>query len=113
MPVSRRTVLGVLSALTAGFIPVVKARNQEQEPLRTVLGHRLHDDVSVSLLKSYARSLALQDESARWQAQVMFHEAQLARGGTLGHKFGSRHLAFLKAHESGQLSVDEVEQLRR
>jgi len=101
MTISRRTVLGVLSALAASVIPVVKARNAEQEPLRTVLGHRLYDDVSVSLLKSYARSLALQDESARWEAQVMFHETQLARcgGGTLAHKLGSRHQAFLKAHE--------------
>lgn len=101
MPISRRTVLGVISALTASFIPGVETRTEEQDPLRTVLSHRLYGDVSVSLLASYARSLALKDESARWQAQALFHEAQLARrgGGTMGHKFGSRYLAFLKAHE--------------
>ena len=104
MPITRRKLLGLFPFLTVGLVPSVKAETPKQEPPGTVLGHQLHDEVSVTLLKRYARSLALHDEKARWEAQMMFHEGQLARqrGGTDGHKLGYRHKDFVEAHEQGR-----------
>jgi hypothetical protein len=104
MSISRRKILGLLPALSAGFIPVAKADPKPLQTANEFFGHRLHDDVSVSLLTTYARSLALIDEKARWEAQMMFHEGQLARqrGGTLGHKLGYRHKDFVEAHEEAR-----------
>ena len=104
MFITRRKILGLLPVLTAGFIPVVKADPKPRQAASEFFGHQLHDEVSVSLLKTYARSLALHDERARWEAQMMFHEGQLARrqGGTLSHKLGYRHRDFVEAHEQGR-----------
>lgn len=115
MSISRRKILGFFPFLAVGLIPSVKAEGPKQESPGTVLGHQLHDEVSVSLLNTYARSLALKDEDARWEAQMMFHEGQLARqrGGTLGHKLGYRHKAFVEAHETGRLPVDKTGPLWR
>jgi hypothetical protein len=101
MSITRRKLLGLLPAISAAFIPALRAKAKPARSSRSVLGYELHDDVSVSLLKRYARSLALKDEKVRWEAQRMFHEAQLARrgGGTLGHKLGYRHQDFVEAHE--------------
>ena len=114
MTISRRKILGFFPFLTIGFIPAVKAEEPEQDSPRTVLGHQLHDEVSVSLLNRYARSLALGNEKARWKAQMMFHEAQLARqrGGTDGHKLGYRHRDFVQAHEQGR-PIDKSQPLWR
>ena len=103
MSITRRKLLGLLPALSAGFMPALKAEPKPQQAAEILFGYQLHDEVSVSLLKTYARSLALEDEPARWEAQMMFHEGQLARrqGGTLGHKLGYRHNAFVDAHEQG------------
>ncbi len=101
MSISRREALRILSLASAGLATTVNAHESLFDQARVVLGCRLHDDVSLSLLLTYARSLALGDADARWQAQMMFHEAQLARdgGGTMGHKLGYRHKAFLEANE--------------
>ena len=55
MSISRRHVLRLLSLLSAGFIPAVRAGDNAGESGRHVLGCQLHDDVSVSLLRTYAR----------------------------------------------------------
>jgi hypothetical protein len=104
MTITRRKILGFFPFLTVGLIPSAKAEQPTQEPSGTVLGHQLHDEVSVSLIETYARSLSLKDEDARWEAQIMFHEAQLARqrGGTLSHKLGYRHKELLEAYERGE-----------
>jgi len=97
MPISRRKFINVASAFAVGFAAMFKAGNVKPDTGRKVLGYDLHDDVSVSLLKTYARSLALEDEDARWRAQMMFHETQLARrgGGTRAHVLGYQHDAFM------------------
>jgi hypothetical protein len=102
MSITRRKLLGLLPVLTAGFIPAIKAEPEPQPD--TIFGYRLHDEVSWSLLKTYARSLTLVDSDARWEAQMMFHEAQLARrqGGTEGHRLGYRHKEALEAYERGE-----------
>jgi hypothetical protein len=84
------------------FLAVALAESLGGEDARTVFGIKLHDDVSVSLVKTYARSLALDDEEARWQAQIMFHQAQLARRFWDGESFelGYRHLESLEANEN-------------
>ncbi len=103
MSVSRRKFLRIASTLGAGISGLFVARRALPSPTteRDALGYKLHDDVSVSLLNTYARSLALKDERARWRAQMMFHKAQLARdqGGTEGHKLGYHHAAFVDARE--------------
>ena len=107
MTISRRKILGFFPFLAVGLIPSVKAEGPKQESPEIVLGHQLHDEVSISLLNTYARSLALKDKDARWEAQMLFHEAQLARrgGGTTGHRLGYRHKHFIEAHETGNLPV--------
>ena len=114
MFVTRRKLLGLLPAISAVLIPATSAEAKPESSSSTILGYRLHDDVSVSLLKRYARSLALSDERVRWEAQMMFHEAQLARrqGGTIGHKLGYRHRDFVEAHEEGRL-IDKSKPLWR
>lgn len=104
---SRRSVLGLLSAAIASLPLAARAYGSPLEAPTAVLGCQLHDEVSLSLLRTYARSLALQDADARRKAQMMFHKAQLARdgGGTMGHKLGSRHKVFLEAHEREKLST--------
>jgi len=104
MFISRRKLLGLLPALATIFVPTLRAEAKPDWSTRSVLGYELHDDVSVSLLKRYARSLALQDEEARWEAQVLFHKAQLARerGGTMGMKLGSLQRSIVTAHEQGR-----------
>ena len=104
MFISRRKILGLLPVLSAGFIPIAKAASKPPKTANEFFGHHLHDDVSVSLLKTYARSLALTDEKARWETQMMFHEAQLARqgGGTNGHRLGYRHQEAVEAYERGE-----------
>ncbi len=107
MNISRRKILGFFPLLTAGFFPVDKAQVKTDTAPKVVTDHQLRDDVSVSLLDTYARSLALKDEDARWEAQMLFHEAQLARrgGGTTSHRLGYRHKHFVEAHETGNLPV--------
>ena len=109
MSITRRKLLGLLPVLSAGFIAAIKIEAKSKQSPDNVFGYQLHDDVSISLLRTYARSLALNDESARWEAQIMFHEGQLARrqGGTMGHKLGYRHDAFVEAYEQG-LPVDKT-----
>ena len=104
MTMTRRKLFGLLPAISAVFVPALKSESRPDISHRSVLGYELHDDVSVSLLKRYARSLALSDEEARWEAQMMFHEAQLARrqGGTEGHRLGYRHRDALEAYERGE-----------
>ena len=104
MFISRRRILGFLPALPGGFIPVAQADSKPPKPTNEFFGHQLHDDVSISLLRTYARSLALIDEKARWEAQMMFHEGQLARqrGGTEGHRLGYRHKEAVEAYERGE-----------
>ena len=110
MSISRRKLLGFVPAISALFVPVARAKAKPTKIERTYLGYQLHDDVGVSLLKRYARSLALEDKDARWEAQMMFHEAQIARqgGGTMGHKLGSLHREFVEPHELGR-PVDKLE----
>ena len=107
MSISRRKLLAIFPMLTAGFIPAVKAQVESDGTPKAATDHQLHDEVSVSLLDTYSRSLALKDEDARWEAQMLFHEAQLARrgGGTMGHRLGYRHKHFVEAHETGNLPV--------
>ena len=114
MSITRRKLLGLLPAISAVFVPATSAEAKPESSSSTILGYRLHDDVSVSLLKRYARSLALSDEKVRWEAQMMFHEAQLARrqGGTIGHKLGYRHRDFVAAHEEGR-PIDKSKPLWR
>ena len=104
MFISRRKILGLLPVLSASFIPLAMADSKSPKTANEFFGHHLHDDVSASLLKTYARSLALTDEKARWEAQMMFHEAQLARqqGGTEGHRLGYRHKDAVEAYERGE-----------
>ena len=115
MSITRRKLLGLLPAISAVLIPATSAEAKPESSSSTILGYRLHDDdVSGSLLKRYARSLALSNERVRWEAQMMFHEAQLARrqGGTIGHKLGYRHRDFVEAHEEGR-PIDKSKPLWR
>jgi hypothetical protein len=104
MSITRRKFIRSASIFAAGIGALFATRDAKPTHKRRVLGHIQHDDVSASLLDTYARSLALKDERARWTAQMMFHEAQLARrgGGTESQKLGYRHREFLKAHEPDQ-----------
>jgi hypothetical protein len=70
------------------------------------------DPVSLSLLATYVRCLTLPDPDLSWNAQIMFHEAQLARshGGTMAMKLGSRLRAFLGSQE---LDVHKIEGIQR
>ena len=72
MSITRRKLLGLLPAILA---PAFRAEAKPDSSTRSVLGYQLNDDVSVSLLKRYARSLALQDEAARWEAQMLFNNS--------------------------------------
>lgn len=58
--------------------------------------------VCLSLLATYARCLGLPDPKLSWQAQLMFHEAQIARdgGGTMGHELGYQLKSFLEQAEN-------------
>jgi hypothetical protein len=105
MFMSRRKLLGLLPAVYAPFIPASRAMGKTARTSRSVLRYEFHDEVSVRLLKTYARSLALADNKARWEAQMMFHEAQLSRqrcGDTLPQILGYRHNEFVEAHEQGR-----------
>ena len=106
MSISRRKFINAASTFAVGLVAMFTARRAKPDTCREALGYQLHDDVSVSLLKSYARSLALEDKDSRWQAQMMFHDAQMARsgGGTMGHKLGYKHEAFLKQQEGKVLT---------
>jgi hypothetical protein len=84
MSLLRRNLFQHLMAIIAG-LPFAAESIAQESTRRTLLGHTLHDDVSLSLLATYARSLALEDEDARWQAQKLFHEAQLARPCVVTH----------------------------
>ena len=110
MSITRRKLLGFVPAISALFVPVFGVKAKPAKLERSCLGYLLHDDVSVSLLKTYARSMALEDKDARWEAQLMFHKAQIARqgGGTMGHKLGSLHMEFVEAHEQGR-PVDKLQ----
>ena len=110
MSISRRKFVKATSILTIGFAALFKAKGVKSSTHRGVLGYQLHDDVSVSLLESYARSLALEDNGARWQAQMLFHKAQLARegGGTMSHKLGYRHRAFVRKFEGKVLTESDL-----
>ena len=101
MYISRRKFLQTTTAITAGAVCLFKSEVAKPFTHREVLSHKLHDKVSFSLLDSYARCMALVNEDARWQAQMMFHEAQLARqgGGTMSHTLGYQLYAFLEAQE--------------
>jgi hypothetical protein len=101
MSISRRKLLKISFALTTGIASLFAVENANPIRRPQYMGYTLHDDVSVSLLKRYASSLALQDKDARMEAQRMFHEAQLARwrGGTMGMKLGSQHRVFVERQE--------------
>ena len=101
MSISRRKFLRGASALTASIAFLFRSGVAKSNTTLELLGHRLHNDSSRSLVELYARSLALTDEDARWKAQEMFHAAQLSRwrGGTMGHKLGSLHRSFLEKQE--------------
>ena len=102
MFITRRKLIRFVPFLAVALAAKGRAESLGGEDAHTVLGIRLHDDVSVSLVKTYARSLALDDEEARWQAQIMFHQAQLARRFWDGESFelGYRHLESLEANEN-------------
>jgi hypothetical protein len=104
MSISRRKFLGFLTVLASGFSFSRPANARSHAPQRKFMGHQLHDDVSVSLLTLYARSLALKNPKERWEAQMMFHQAQLSRegGGTRPMKLGSIHKSYLREVESGR-----------
>ena len=106
---SRRKLLGVFPFIAVAPPAVARAPASPEDGPRTVLGHHLHDDVSVSLLEDYARSLALEDERARWEAQMRFHETQITRewGGTMAHKLGYAQKRFVEAHERGGASLPD------
>ena len=104
MSITRRKLLGLLPVISAAFIPTLRAEAKPDSTIRSVLGYRLHDDESVSLLKRYARSLALKDEEARHEAQKIFHRAEnliLDNVQVTGYGARLRWDAFLEAHESG------------
>lgn len=110
MSITRRKFIKAASALSIGIAALFKAKPIKSDSDREVLGHKLHDEVSMSLLETYARSLALEDKTARWQAQMMFHKSQIARegGGTMSHKLGSRHKAFVRKCEGKDLTEFEL-----
>ena len=110
MSISRRKFIRAASTFAIGFTAMFKAKGVKPASHNDLLGYKLHDDVCVSLLNTYARSLALDDERARWQAQMMFHEAQLARegGGTMGHKLGYKHEAFVAQREGKVLTSSQT-----
>ena len=110
MSITRRKFIKAVSALAVGITGLFKARPARPSTNREVLGYKLHDEVSVSLLETYARSLALEDKAARWQAQMMFHKAQLARegGGTMSHKLGYQHRAFVRKYEGKALTESDL-----
>lgn len=107
MSVSRRNFLGFFTALFSSITSWKPARAAKPDGARVVLGHQLHNDSDVSLVETYARSLALKG-GASWEAAMMFHEAQLSRerGGTVGHKLGSMHRSFVEASEKGEEAKD-------
>jgi len=110
MSITRRKFIKAVSAFTVGIAALFKAKSGKPNTHREVLGYRLHGEVSVSLLETYARSLALEDKAARWQAQMMFHKAQLARegGGTMSHKLGYQHRAFVRKYEGKALTESDL-----
>jgi hypothetical protein len=101
MFITRRKLMRFVPFLAVALNAKGRTESVDSEGARAVLGVKLHDEVSVSLLKTYARSLALDDEEARWQAQIMFHQAQLARRfwGGESYELGHRHLEFLEENE--------------
>jgi hypothetical protein len=113
MSISRRKLIRVFSTLTIGIGAMFTAKVARPISHRELLGHKLHDDVSVSLLETYARCMALEDKDARWQAQMWFHEAQSARsgGGTMSQKLGHRLNAFLNKHEGKVLTPSDLHAL--
>jgi hypothetical protein len=110
MSISRRKFIRATSIFTAGIAALFTAKVVRPSTHREVLGYKLHDEVSMTLLERYARSLALEDNAARWQAQMMFHKAQLARegGGTMSHKLGYRHRAFVRKYEGKVLTESDL-----
>jgi hypothetical protein len=101
MLITRRKLVRFVPFLAVALAAKGKTESPAGEAVHSVLGIKLHDEVSVSLLKTYARSLALDDEEARWQAQIMFHQAQLARRfwDDKSYELGHRHLEFLEENE--------------
>ena len=109
MSITLRKLIKAISTLASGTAVLCKTKFVKPSTHQEVLGYKLHDDVSVTLLKDYARSLALKDKDARWQAQMMFHKCQIARegGGTQSHVLGYKHEAFLNWKETGVLTEDD------
>ena len=103
MFITRRKLMRFVPFLAVALAVKGRTESLDGEDARTVFGIKLRDDVSVSLVKTYARSLALDDEEARWQAQIMFHQAQLARRFWDGksYELGHQHLEFLEENEKG------------
>ena len=101
MFITRRKLMRFVPFLAVTLAAKGRAESPAGEAVNRVLGIKLHDEVSVSLLQTYARSLALDDEEARWQAQIMFHQAQLARRFWDGESYelGYQHLEFLEENE--------------
>ena len=99
MFITRRKLIRFIPFLAAGLAAKGRTESLGGEDAGIIPDIRLHDEVSIALLKTYARSLALDDEEARWQAQIMFHQAQLARRFWDGESYelGHRHLEFLEA----------------
>jgi hypothetical protein len=107
MYISRRRILGLLPFVPASLAPPITATAGSDRSPRHVLGYQLHDDHSIILLKRYARSLALQDERARFEAQKMFHKAEqlmLDRQQVPGYGAWLRWDACVKAHENDNQS---------
>ena len=104
MTITRRKLLGVLPAISTVFVPAHQAEAKTDSSSRSVLGYELHDDESVYLLEKFARTLALKDETARHQAQEMFHKAEkliLGNQHVTGYGARLRWKACVEAHESG------------
>ncbi len=104
MSITRRKLLGLLPAISAEFVPALRAEANSCTFSGLVLEYELHDDEGVYLLKKLARSLALKDQKARHEAQKLFHKAEnliLDRQHVTGYGARLRWKAFVEAHENG------------
>ncbi len=111
MSVSRRKMLGLISSVTAGLLPSVRGGESKRQAPTIVLGHQIHDQVSLSRLTTYARSLALTDRDARREATTLFHRSQIAAvyGPARAMRYGHNLELFLRSHETNDSSLlDEL-----
>jgi hypothetical protein len=91
MSITRRNLMRFVPFLAVALPAPGTTRSSDGEDGHTFLGIRMYDDVSVSVLKIYAGSVALEDEEARCCRLARIEQARVDLQSLVSQARPNRH----------------------